>query len=193
MIGGISDQAVLIDLGILALGFLVTLYATLITLFGLAWVLFLIGRSSVVYCQRLGQIANFLGWINVGGKQLYMINVIDNVLVALFAIMGDGLAPFRAVDTYHMIFIAHYHHLTWKLRKKNELPELHNKNDLPSRCPPGEIDLERDGTGEADGVGVGDGEPGFQMQDHRPKPRTTAQTRKTFAKVREIAHLLQAP
>lgn len=74
------------------LGFLVTLYATLITLFGLAWVLFLIG------------------WIYVGDKQkqVYVIHIIDSVLVALFAIMGDGLAPFRAVDTYHMIFIIHY-------------------------------------------------------------------------------------
>lgn len=97
------------------LGFLVTLYATLITLFGLAWVLFLIG------------------WIYVGDKQLYVVNVIDNVLVALFAIMGDGLAPFRAVDTYHMIFIAHYTHLTWKLRKKRQLPNLKDKNDLPTK------------------------------------------------------------
>jgi len=72
------------------LGFAVTLYATLITLFGLAWVLFLIG------------------WIYVGEKQLYAINVIDNVLVALFAIVGDGMAPFRAVDTYHLIWIVHY-------------------------------------------------------------------------------------
>lgn len=72
------------------LGFLVTLYGTLITLFGLAWVLFLIG------------------WIEVGEKQLYIINIIDYTLVALFAIVGDGLAPFRAVDTYHMIYIAHY-------------------------------------------------------------------------------------
>lgn len=72
------------------LGFFVTLYATLITLFGLAWVLFLIG------------------WIYVGTKQLYVINIIDYTLVALFAIMGDGLAPFRMVDTYHMIYIAHY-------------------------------------------------------------------------------------
>ncbi|PGH18559.1 hypothetical protein AJ79_00338 [Helicocarpus griseus UAMH5409] len=95
------------------LGFLVTLYATLITLFGLAWVLFLIG------------------WINVGGRQLYIINVIDNVLVALFAIVGDGLAPFRAIDTYHMIYIAHYAHLTWRLRREKELPKLQNKNDLP--------------------------------------------------------------
>lgn len=72
------------------LGFLVTLYATLITLFGLAWVLFLIG------------------WIEVGSKQSYLVEIIDYTLVALFAIVGDGLAPFRAVDTYHMIYIAHY-------------------------------------------------------------------------------------
>ncbi|KAF2121922.1 hypothetical protein BDV96DRAFT_639999 [Lophiotrema nucula] len=100
------------------LGFLVTLYATLITLFGLAWVLFLIG------------------WINVGGRQLYIINIIDNVLVALFAIVGDGLAPFRAVDTYHMIYIAHYHHFTWSRRKKQLLPELHDHNDLPASNAP---------------------------------------------------------
>lgn len=51
------------------LGFLVTLYATLITLFGLAWVLFLIG------------------WIYVGEKQLYAIDVIDIVLVGS-AVLG---------------------------------------------------------------------------------------------------------
>ncbi|KAK7564706.1 integral membrane protein [Phyllosticta citricarpa] len=97
------------------LGFLVTLYATLITLFGLAWVLFLIG------------------WIYVGNRQLYIINVIDNVLVALFAIVGDGLAPFRVIDTYHMIYIAHYHRLTWRIRKKKRLPQLENENDLPEK------------------------------------------------------------
>ncbi|KAG9242036.1 integral membrane protein [Calycina marina] len=95
------------------LGFFVTLYATLITLFGLAWVLFLIG------------------WINVGGKKDYIVNIIDNVLVALFAIMGDGLAPFRAIDTYHMSFIAHYHHLSWHLRKERAMPKLKDQNDLP--------------------------------------------------------------
>ncbi|KAL4946291.1 hypothetical protein BDV06DRAFT_182659 [Aspergillus oleicola] len=108
------------------LGFLITLYATLITLFGLAWVLFLIG------------------WINVGGRQSYIINVIDNVLVALFAIMGDGLAPFRAVDTYHMVFIAHYTFLTWKIRRKRRLPALKDENDLPERREiQASIDIER--------------------------------------------------
>src|ERR1700712_4032474 len=45
--------------------------------------------------------------------------------------MGDGLIPFRTWDTYNMIYIAHYHHLTWKLRRKAALPKLENKNDLP--------------------------------------------------------------
>lgn len=81
------------------------------------------------------------GWINVGGRQSYLINVIDNVLVALFAIVGDGLAPFRAVDTYHMIYIAHYHHLTWRLRREQNLPKLDNENDLPAANAK-EVDLE---------------------------------------------------
>ncbi|KOS20123.1 hypothetical protein ESCO_006308 [Escovopsis weberi] len=82
------------------LGFFVTLYAVLITLFGLAWVLFLIG------------------WIYVGEHQVYAIHIIDSVLVALFAVMGDGLAPFRAVDTYHMAFIVHYSRKIAKAKKK---------------------------------------------------------------------------
>lgn len=121
------------DLALLALGLFVTVYATLVTLFGLAWVLFLIG------------------WINVGGRQSYIINVIDNVLVALFAVVGDGLAPFRAVDTYHMIYIAHYHHLTWSLRKKRNLPKLKNENDLPVQ-PGIDADIESASTAEAASV-----------------------------------------
>ncbi|KAK4180678.1 hypothetical protein QBC36DRAFT_319515 [Triangularia setosa] len=96
------------------LGFLITLYATLITLFGLAWVLFLIG------------------WVYVGEKQLYVIDIIDYVLVALFGIVGDGMAPFRAKDTYHMFFIARYHRKTWRRRKRLALPELKDHNDLPT-------------------------------------------------------------
>ena len=91
------------------LGFFVTLYATLITLFGLAWVLFLIG------------------WIYVGDRKDYITNVIDNVLVALFAVMGDGLAPFRMVDTYHMCFIAHFHHKSWRLRRERALPRKRSR------------------------------------------------------------------
>jgi len=87
--------------------------------------------------------AAITGWINVGGRQLYIINVIDNVLVALFAVVGDGLAPFRAIDTYHMIFIAHYAHLTWRLRRDQSLPKLQNKNDLPLKQEP-VADVEED-------------------------------------------------
>ncbi len=97
------------------LGLFVFIYATLITLFGLAWVLFLIG------------------WIYAGDRKDYLTNIIDNVLVALFAVMGDGLAPFRIVDTYHMIFIAHYHHKSWRLRRERALPKLHDRNDLPAQ------------------------------------------------------------
>jgi hypothetical protein len=99
----------------IALGFFVTLYATLITLFGLAWVLFLIG------------------WIYAGDRNDYIIHIIDSVLVALFAVMGDGLAPFRAVDTYHMCFIANYGLTTWRVRRERNMPELADHNELPER------------------------------------------------------------
>ncbi|KAM3445541.1 hypothetical protein MY3296_010184 [Beauveria thailandica] len=81
------------------LGFLVTFYATCITAFGLAWVLFLIG------------------WIYVGDKQEYTLHIIDSVLVALFLVVGGGMAPFRAMDTYHLAFVVHY----WRKVKKARL------------------------------------------------------------------------
>lgn len=133
------------------LGFLITLYATLITLFGLAWVLFLIG------------------WINVGGRQLYIIHVIDLVLVALFAVVGDGLAPFRAIDTYHMIFIAHYHHLTWKLRRKRKLPKLQDKNDLPLVTEPGADVENAAGTDEQEEISVLTPEQQKKLTHHQNK------------------------
>jgi hypothetical protein len=54
--------------------------------------------------------------------------------VALFALVGDGLAPFRIVDTYHMIWIAKYHYKTWEVRKKKNLPALKDHNDLPEQA-----------------------------------------------------------
>lgn len=107
-----------------------TLYAVLITLFGLAWVLFLIGKFSPFSAV---QILIHSGWINVGDQKSYVVNVIDNVLVALFALVGDGLAPFRAVDTYHMAYIAHYHKLSWRLRRERGLTKLRDHNDLPEQ------------------------------------------------------------
>ena len=79
--------------------------------------------SLLTYC--------FTGWIDFGERHKYIVHVVDSVLVALFGVIGYGLAPFRAVDTYHMIYIAHYHRLTWRLRRERNLPELYDKNDLP--------------------------------------------------------------
>lgn len=87
------------------LGFLVTFYAVCITAFGLAWVLFLIG------------------WIYVGDKQEYTLHIIDSVLVALFLVVGGGMAPFRAIDTYHMIFVAHYSRIMSKAKNKKDALE----------------------------------------------------------------------
>ncbi|VDC01063.1 unnamed protein product [Peniophora sp. CBMAI 1063] len=95
------------------LGFLITLYAVLITFWGAAWVLFLIG------------------WISVGGRQPYFVEICDQILTALFCVVGIGMSPFRAVDTYHLWFIVKYHRLTLKLRKQHHLPDLPDENDLP--------------------------------------------------------------
>jgi hypothetical protein len=113
------------------LGLFVTVYATLVTLFGAAW----------VFC--------LIGWIYVGNQQDYIIEIIDLTLVALFALMGDGLAPFRVIDTYHMCYIAKYHHKTWELREKKKLPQLEDHNDLPARrSSAAERDLENGVTGD---------------------------------------------
>jgi len=79
------------------IGFLVTLYAFLLTFWGAAWVLFLIG------------------WISVEGRQAYFIEICDQILTA------------------HMIYIAHYAHLTWRLRQERGLPALEDHNELPAR------------------------------------------------------------
>lgn len=138
------------------LGLFVTVYATLITLFGAAWVLFLIGKfmRPLASPRMFVLIVPPLGWISVGDQKDYVVNVIDNVLVALFAVMGDGLAPFRMVDTYHMIYIARYHRLSWKLRKKKHMPKLEDRNDLPTQHP--DLDIE---TAPGDEEKVGDNAP----------------------------------
>ena len=100
-------------------GFIITTYAFLITFWGTAICLFL------------------LRWINVGNpaRQRYWIEICDQILCALFAAVGLGFAPFRAVDTYRMVQIAHYHFLTYKRRREMHLPELKDKNELPRAAP----------------------------------------------------------
>lgn len=96
------------------LGFIVTLYFFLITFWGAAWVLFLIG------------------WIYVGNRQAYFVEIADQILTALFCVVGITMFPFRIVDTYHMIFVAYYAHKTWRLRKERGLQELKDPNELPA-------------------------------------------------------------
>ncbi|KAJ1018115.1 hypothetical protein NDA16_004982 [Ustilago loliicola] len=100
-------------------GFIITTYAFLITFWGTAICLFL------------------LRWIDVGNpsRQRYWIEICDQILCALFAAVGLGFAPFRAVDTYRMVQIAHYHHLTYRRRRELHLPELKDKNELPRASP----------------------------------------------------------
>lgn len=95
------------------MGFVMTLYGFLVTFWGTAIVLFI------------------FGWIHVGHRKRYWIEICDQILCALFACVGLGFAPFRAVDTYHMIHIAHYNRLTQRRRKELGLKELTDPNDLP--------------------------------------------------------------
>lgn len=99
------------------LGFIVTLYFFLITFWGAAWALFLIG------------------WIYVGSRQDYFVEICDQVLTALFCVVGITMFPFRLVDTYHMAFVAYYAHKTWRIRKERGLQALKNHNELPTMPP----------------------------------------------------------
>lgn len=96
------------------LGAFVTIYASLLTFWGAAWVLFIIG------------------WLHAGDRQAYFVEICDEVLTALFCVVGIGLAPFRAVDTYHMIYIARYHRKSLRLYKEHGEPPLADENDLPT-------------------------------------------------------------
>jgi hypothetical protein len=59
-----------------ALGAFVTIYATLLTFWGAAWVLFLIG------------------WINAGSRQAYFVEICDQILTALFCVVGSACPSF---------------------------------------------------------------------------------------------------
>ncbi|KAF1932168.1 uncharacterized protein M421DRAFT_89519 [Didymella exigua CBS 183.55] len=99
------------------LGLLVTVYFFLITFWGAAWVLFLIG------------------WISVAGRQAYFVEICDQILTALFCVVGITMFPFRLYDTYHMAFVAKYAHKTWRVRKERGLKKLKDHNELPVMPP----------------------------------------------------------
>ncbi|EJD48784.1 hypothetical protein AURDEDRAFT_60593 [Auricularia subglabra TFB-10046 SS5] len=102
------------------LGAFIVVYASLLTFWGAAWVLFLIG------------------WLSAGSRQAYFVEICDQILTAPDVISPVGLAPFRAVDTYHMIYIARLHSKTLRLRKERGLPPLVDDNDLPRDLSPKE-------------------------------------------------------
>lgn len=72
-------------------------------------------------------------WIDLhdAARQRWWEEICDRILCSLFAAVGIGFAPFRLVDTYRMIHIAHFHRLSWKRRKQLDLPKLPDPNDLP--------------------------------------------------------------
>ncbi|KZV89757.1 hypothetical protein EXIGLDRAFT_838290 [Exidia glandulosa HHB12029] len=155
------------------LGAFIVIYASLLTFWGAAWVLFIIGASAWVgaaasadqallfflvardesfnqlpfptrtdsACWRapphhstLQQrpVLRCTGWLGAGSRQAYFIEICDQVLTALFCVVGIGLSPFRTVDTYHMIYIAKYHSKALRLRRERALPPLEDDNDLPA-------------------------------------------------------------
>ncbi|KDN52775.1 hypothetical protein K437DRAFT_261010 [Tilletiaria anomala UBC 951] len=61
----------------------------------------------------------------------HWIEICDQVLTALFTLIGLGFAPFRAVDTYRMINIVHLHRRALRRRYELGLPTLEDPNDLP--------------------------------------------------------------
>lgn len=107
------------------MGFIMTLYGFLITFWGTAIMLFI------------------FGWIHVGERRRYWIEICDQILCALFAAVGLGFAPFRAVDTYRMIWIAKMHYRTWERRKQLGLQELSDPNDLPRPIDDGSNQVSR--------------------------------------------------
>jgi hypothetical protein len=65
-----------------------------------------------------------------------------------------------------MIYIAHYHHLTWSIRKKRNLPKLENQNDLPVQ-PGIDADVETGSTVEAASVVMADPKLSRSYSDKR--------------------------
>lgn len=100
------------------IGVIFGIYGFLVVFGGAALVLFLVGA------------------IDKGKNKDYWIEVFSQFENALFTIPGVGLIPWRVRDTYRMGRIAHYQHLTWKLRKRQGLPALPDKNDIPSLAAP---------------------------------------------------------
>ncbi|SPO27038.1 uncharacterized protein UTRI_10499_B [Ustilago trichophora] len=96
------------------IGVIAGIYGFLVVFGGAALVLFLIGA------------------IDGGKNKDFWVEVFSQFENGLFTIPGVGLIYWRVRDTWRMAWIAYYQHLTWRLRKKQGLPRLADKNDVPS-------------------------------------------------------------
>ncbi|CDU25994.1 uncharacterized protein SPSC_06165 [Sporisorium scitamineum] len=95
-------------------GVIAGIYGFLVVFGGAALVLFLIGA------------------IDGGKNKDFWVEVFSQFENGLFTIPGVGLIPWRLRDTWRAAWIAYYQHLMWRLRKKQGLPKLADKNDVPS-------------------------------------------------------------
>ena len=96
------------------MGIFAAIYGFLVVFSGAALVLFL------------------AGWIDHGNNKDYWVEVFSQMVNALFTITGVGLIPWRVMDTYYIVRIAHYQHLTWRLRRERGMPKLADRHDIPS-------------------------------------------------------------
>lgn len=96
------------------IGVIAGIYGFLVVFGGAALVLFLVGA------------------IDGGKNKDFWVEVFSQFENGLFTIPGVGLIYWRVRDTIVMARIAHYQHLTWRLRKEQGLPKLIDKHDLPS-------------------------------------------------------------
>ncbi|KAG8960598.1 hypothetical protein FRC03_006347 [Tulasnella sp. 419] len=97
------------------IGFCTALYGFLVAFWGGAIVVF------------LAKIINF----HNEDLQGFWVEVSSQVTNGLFTATGVGLIPWRVIDTYRILKIWRFKHLSHKLRKQRGLPPLVDEDDLP--------------------------------------------------------------
>lgn len=150
-------------------GFLITFYGLAVTTWGLLIVLLIIG------------------WVKIGDdhRNRYFIEICDQVLCALFTTIGLGMAPFRAVDTYRMIYIARFHFLTYKRRKLLGLPPLRNPNELPRYTETG-VSSSRHGSDDSNATKYTDIGPELGNLSPEESPESSIRARLAALGVRNV-------
>ncbi|KAG8816584.1 hypothetical protein FRC17_000267 [Serendipita sp. 399] len=76
----------------------------------------------------------FLGkLINLHNDYLqgFWVEISSQVVNALFTVQGVGFLPWRIMDTYHILWISHFDRMDQRLRRKANLPQVGDVNDIP--------------------------------------------------------------